>query len=250
MTNYTPTSNKAEWHLTYECNLSCVNCNRFSFLDDHPTKSMTLADAHEFLRQAKELNWYPSIIIIGGEPTLHPHFLEFCKIAREYLGYHGLVQVWSNASAPNAMTILQHGKEMYNISVPADTHKERSKVLALDDIYVSPADFGITRDSCYCHGNSICGISVDHEGYTLCAQGGMIDAILKLGLRTKNLADLFNPEWAADHTEKLCKHCGNALSRILRSDENKAWRKYVTAQPKWKGMYVSPTWEKAKEGLK
>lgn len=250
MKNYTPTSNKAEWHLTLACNLACVNCNRFSFLENHPIADMILDDAHEFLRQAKELNWYPSIILIGGEPTLHSDFLEFCRISREYLGYDGLVQVWSNGSAPNAMEILQQGKDLYNISVPALTHKAKSQVLELDDIFVSPKDFGITRDSCYCHSNSICGMSVDHDGYTLCAQGGAIDSVLQLGLRTKRLADLFDPQWAAEHTKRLCEHCGNALSKILPGPENENWRDYVTAQKKKHGAYMSPTWLKAQEGLK
>lgn len=250
MKNYTPTSNKAEWHITYSCNLSCVNCNRLSFLNTPHTPDMILEDAAEFLRQAKELNWFPSIIIIGGEPTTHPDFYEFCRMAREYLGHDGLVQVWSNGSAPNSMEILQSAKDRYNISVPADTHKAKSQVLHIDDLFVSPADFGVKRNECYCHSNSICGISVDAGGYTPCASGGAIDAILKLGIRTKKLADLFDNEWAAKTTEVMCAHCGNALSYILNGEEKEHWRKNVDSCERKYGGKMSPTWIKATEDLK
>ena len=44
---------------------------------------MTLDDAKEFVRQCKEINWYPEIILMGGEPTLHKDFFEFIKVTQE-----------------------------------------------------------------------------------------------------------------------------------------------------------------------
>ena len=29
--DYTPKTNCAEWHVTYKCDLTCNNCNRFCF---------------------------------------------------------------------------------------------------------------------------------------------------------------------------------------------------------------------------
>ena len=40
------------------------------------------------------------------------------------------------------------------------------------------------------------GISVDSDGYSLCPIGGAIDGLLKLGLRTKNLKQLFEKEFS------------------------------------------------------
>ena len=38
-----------------------------------------------------------------------------------------------------------------------------------------------------------------------------MDGILGLGIRTRRLADLFDEEWAAEHTRKMCRWCGHAL---------------------------------------
>ena len=76
--DYTPKTNCGRMHITYKCDLTCNNCNRFCFLPT--TKDMTLDDAKEFVRQCKEINWYPEIILMGGEPTLHKDFFEFIKV--------------------------------------------------------------------------------------------------------------------------------------------------------------------------
>lgn len=244
--NYTPTSGKAELHLTYRCNLQCVNCNRASMLRQEHTPDMTIHDVKEFFRQCRELNFNPDILIIGGEPTMHPDFLEIVRLAREFAG-QGLVQVWTNGRDRD---LVKHIREKYNASVPEDTFKEKSRIdFPWDDYYVSPADYGIERQKCWQHGSEICGISVDSQGYMPCAVGGMLDGMLKLGLRTKALADLFDNEKNAAITKEMCKNCGACLSQLLTGDELVEWRKYVDLQPKKFGARMSPTWINATLGM-
>lgn len=252
MKDYTPKSGKAEFHLTYKCNLSCVNCNRMSFLSTPPTDDMTLDDAREFFRQADELNFKPNIVLIGGEPTLHPDFFEFCRITSEWLKHDPTrwFQVWSNGYTQESRDKIKYANEKYNASIPSDTHKEKSMILGQDDIFVSPADFGMKRDMCYAHGAMICGMSVDHDGYMPCSIGGMLDGALKLGLRTKRLADLFDKQKAADITEKMCANCGHNLSHELGGTELEQWRKNVTGCKKKYGSYFSKTWHEKTVGMK
>ncbi len=246
--NYTPTSGKVELHITYRCNLSCVNCNRFSQIKTPHTEDMTLQDVIDFFTQATELNWNPDVLIIGGEPTIHPDFEEIIRIARQFKGPQGLVQVWTNGRDRDMVNKIRH---MYNASVPEETFKEKSRIdFPWDDYYTSPADYGMERHKCWQHGSEICGVSVDSGGYMPCAVGGMLDGVLKLGLRTKRLADLFDNEKNAELTKQMCKHCGACLSQLLIGDDLVKWREYVTNQKKRFGSFMSPTWYDATNEMK
>lgn len=239
---------------------------------------MTLDDVAEFLHQAQQLRWFPALILIGGEPTLHPDFDEICAMCRGFadngerqgLGYpekglQGLVQLWSNQTTPAAREACDRVRARYNISVCEATIKRAETIplqiyskgekegyeFDIQDIMVSPADLGYTRTHCWQHGSEICGISVDSAGYSPCSTMGAVAGMLRLeGVRTKVLADLFDPEKVAAMTQKGCAHCGNCLSRTgipgqVPPDE---WREQMAALPKWRGMPVSPTWERALEG--
>ncbi len=245
--SHIPSSGKAELHITYDCNLSCVNCNRFSQIQNPHTPPMTIDDVAEFFHQCQELNYRPDILIIGGEPTMHPDLESIVMLSRRFVG-DGLVQVWTNG---RDMEIVRHLRHAYNASIPEETFKAKSRIdFPWDDYYVSPADYGIERHKCWQHGSEICGISVDSGGYMPCAVGGMLDGVLKLGLRTKRLADLFDNEKNEAITKEMCKHCGACLSQLLKDDELKDWRSYVKAQPKRFGSFMSPTWYEATKEMK
>jgi hypothetical protein len=204
-----PQSNKAEWHLTYRCDLHCVHCNRLSWLPPQ-TPDMTIADAEEFCRQALALDWRPRIVLIGGEPTLHPQFFDFLALAARF--HPGGVEVWSNGYSHQAREALAMVADLGTAVVIDHTRKPRGSIVQpADDLFLAPADFGHTRGPCQCHASQVCGVSVDAGGYTLCAQAGAMDGILKLGIRTRRLADLFDEAFAAEQTMKMCRWCGHAL---------------------------------------
>lgn len=235
---------------------------------------MTLGDVKEFLDQARQLKWYPALLLIGGEPTLHPQIDAICQMCREFanegvkrgLGYpekglQGLVQLWSNQTTEEARAICDRVCAGYHVSVVGQTIKRGDTIpvqrfdqgtrqdryeFDIQDIMVSPHDLGYGyRPHCWQHGSEICGISVDSQGYSLCSTGGAVCGVLGLPLRTKRLADLFDPEWAAQHTKDLCANCGNCLSRtgIPGKCSPEEWRAKVAELPRWHGMPVSPTWE-------
>lgn len=233
MHDYTPKSPKAEWHLTYRCTLSCPCCNRACFLPPQ-TPDMTLDDAKEFCRQAEALSWKPRIMLIGGEPTLHRDLFAFIDVASAF--NPGSVELWSNGYGGAAQKILSRVRAEGRAAVVEGTIKNANVAHDVFDIFQSPSDYGMTREPCGTHASvewPDCGISVDHEGYTLCCMGGAIDGLLGLGVRTKRLADLWDVDFANRQTEALCKHCGQHLGITGRQ---------VATSQVIRGTLLSPTW--------
>jgi hypothetical protein len=211
---------------------------------------MTLDDARAFFDQADALSWKPHIIIIGGEPTLHPEFMEFVALARSRTDRE--IQIFSNAHRPEARELIELARAEHSASLVKETWKPAGSVERAgdkaerdwsDDVYLSPADHGLElRIPCFAHSSEICGISIDHEGYSPCAMGGAIDALLGLGVRTKVLADLFDPQKYAAMTAALCEHCGWRMEMKLPDMPKE--RQLCHGTP------MSRTWRKAFEGRK
>lgn len=232
--NITRDCKKAEWHLTYRCNLGCINCNRLSWLPPQ-IADMTLDDARRFIEQARQLSWHPDIILIGGEPTLHHQCEDFAKLAN--MLSPGRVYIWSNRFSRESRALTARLERKGLAAWERSTVKEQSQVLHVWDCYVAPIDFAKTRRPCRQHAAcGQCGISVDSGGYTLCPNGGAIDAVLGLGARTQRLSDLFDPEFAEWQTNLLCNHCGSEMGVDARM---------IASCQVIRGSLMSPTWIRA-----
>lgn len=240
--NWTPKSNLAEWSITYRCNLACKHCCRFGYLPP-TTQDMTLCDAAEFVKQAKAMSWQPAIWITGGEPTLHPSFVDFVALA---FTFSNRVRVFSNAFSPESRTTLAAVESRWPGCVFTETHKTAGSVAhSRKDHCLAPIDFGVDlRTPCHCHSafRSGCGISVDSEGYTVCPNGGAIDGILKVGLRTRQLTDLFRQEFAFNQTMALCSRCGCSWGNERELPSGTLGELY--------GVRMSKTWMTSIRGLK
>lgn len=263
--SYVPTSGKAELHLTYRCNLTCTACSRESFLTKAHTPDMTIDDLEEFFRQADAIGWKqmpgpgngaekPRLILIGGEPTLHPHFLTFVEMTQQWSETY--VQVYSNGTTPKSKQLLDQARAM-GASIEDSTFKPVSIRGTNDNpkqglwhltTCVSPKDAGVEPfGKCFAHCSEICGISVDHNGYSPCAIGHSASTVLGLEAVTKNLADLWDEEKVKAMTVAQCCHCGwNVRGRHGRAEDIEIFETYAMQMPKLKSeTLVSPTWEKA-----
>lgn len=255
---FTPNYKKAEFHLTYRCTLGCKACSRASFLSQPHTEDMTLEDAKEFVRQAEELKWIPdAMIIIGGEPTLHPDFFEFIELIRPWIrqDLSRYIQIFSNGSTPKTREALDKARIEQFAAIFTDewktdpiTQKKDSKAEWDINTFVSPKDAGLEFTGvCYAHSSWCCGVGVDHTGYSPCPIGMSIVKLLGInGTTTKNLADLFDNDKAREMTLKQCEHCGFMFPKrknITRGNVV-SFEKYAASCPRIRGMRVSPTWQK------
>ncbi|MDX2091779.1 MAG: radical SAM protein [Kofleriaceae bacterium] len=69
------------YELTEHCNLRCSNCDHASpWMDD---KFASLADYERDIRALAEVMHVNAIYLCGGEPLLHPQFLDFLRVTKE-----------------------------------------------------------------------------------------------------------------------------------------------------------------------
>lgn len=262
--DYTPHTGKLEWHITYRCNLSCAACSRGSWMEHPHTRDMEIADARECIAQADAVGWRqkpgpgngsepPRVVIIGGEPTLHPRFLDFIALAEEWTETY--VEVFSNGYAEESRQILENSKLRNHVSVNREGFKDDSRKDILDgkqqwsmETYVSPHEAGLPLTVCYCHSRIICGIGVDASGYSLCPIGLTISEILGVNGKTRNFADLYDVEKAHEMTVEMCRHCGyEGQYRYGPTQLLEEFRHYANQQKRLRGAAVSPIWSKAFE---
>ncbi|KPA10572.1 heme biosynthesis protein, partial [Candidatus Magnetomorum sp. HK-1] len=67
------------FHITTKCNLSCKHC--YIDPDQHGSGSVPLEEIIQWLTYLKKNN--TDLVLLGGEPTLHPDLSEVVKTARK-----------------------------------------------------------------------------------------------------------------------------------------------------------------------
>lgn len=72
-----------EINIVDHCNLNCAGCNRLSPLAEEYFISLNYYENQLIELQANIPN-VKQIVLMGGEPTLHPNLLELCQITRKY----------------------------------------------------------------------------------------------------------------------------------------------------------------------
>jgi len=90
------------FYITNYCNYSCTNCNNFNnyrFNGHHYIKDYK----HLLIEWSKKINITKSITILGGEPTIHPDFVEYVKL---------IYKLWPNTQ----IHISTNGHNLHNIS--------------------------------------------------------------------------------------------------------------------------------------
>jgi radical SAM protein with 4Fe4S-binding SPASM domain len=78
---------KLEIDLTYRCNLNCVHCSREAGPNTQTDDELKPLELFHLVKQAAEIG-IPALTLMGGEPTVHPYFMELAFYARHMgIGY-------------------------------------------------------------------------------------------------------------------------------------------------------------------
>ena len=198
--------------LTNVCQKACVYCTRYVH---HVRKDQQFYMDLPTLRKALESleGWPNRIGIIGGEPTLHPHFEEICGLLREYFPpeKYGL---WTSGGSRfdrfRSIIADTFGFISYNEhnQHQQQTCKHQTLTVAIGDVIDDPALRRSLIDGCWVQ-KKWCP-SISPKGTFFCEIGCSLDVVLD-GPGGWPI----EPEWwkrtpadFEDQIERYCERCG------------------------------------------
>ncbi len=244
--DFHPNFQKIEIDITYACNLKCLNCNRSS--TQAPTsESMDLNDIQAFIDESikEEIRW-ELINILGGEPTIHPQFLDIVNlILSTYLDAYSpetVLQITSNGYGPKVQEKLSALPDHPQMIIDYASFKDERRVPYFSPFNMAPTDDDTYQDTDFfkgCWVTSYCGIGLNHLGYYPCGVAGGIDRVFRQYHGAQSILELKTKAKAM--LSHFCKSCGN-FSDYAANQGNFIPRHEKNALTEAK---ISQTWKKA-----
>lgn len=164
-----------EYNVTDSCNLKCKGCTHFSNLiegDGH-------ADISEFASDIKRLSMQVQILelrLLGGEPLLHPHIIEFIEIARKYLPETDIEIVSNGLLIPKMNEDLFYemnkNKVGFHITSYIPTMKIRDKIEKISEQYKLSVHFTPEIVDKFCRNIGTTGDSNPNKSQKACMAAG------------------------------------------------------------------------------
>ncbi len=245
--SFFPDFTKIEIDITHDCNLKCLGCNRSCGLAP-TTDRIEIDTIDKFIAESKKLGICWNLInILGGEPTLHPQFLEIIrKIQVEYIDAYSpatILQVVSNGYTESSRMLCKKISKYKNVRVDFSSYKKTNKVDYFTPFNDAPCDkpnHGTNDYSKGCWVAKHCGLGLNHLGYYGCAVCGGIDRVMKKNLGATSLQELTS-SLILRHFELFCPLCGNFsayegnFGDFIPRSEKEPFRNIVSES--WKELY-------------
>jgi len=214
-----------ELNITLACNLKCPSCNRCCDVYPERDDSMTVQQVEEFVDKMRAVKAKGNINIkkikvVGGEPLVHPDFVEIYEILLKAMTeeelYRGLK---INTNATKEIPVPRHPRVRWLMSPPK--WKKHLPYLW------SPVDLGYEVKG-PCDMPRRCGFSLDERGFLPCSAAIML-------VRAFDLEHLYKDEipegvWGV---EELCKNCVHGMpkewiaehSYFKKDEPTESWKK-------------------------
>ena len=219
--DFVPNLNKIEIDITYECNLRCKSCNRSCTQAPSKEDYMTVKQIKKFIEESIELNKKWELInILGGEPTLHPDFLEIVRlIYEEYILKHSpntILQITSNGYSPESIGLLSKLPDSPNIVVDKRSFKKSNKIDYFTPFNLAPVDTEEYKESDFSKGcwvTSYCGMGLNKYGYYPCGVSGAMDRVMGYDIGIKRLKEV-TVDKLKELLDVFCRYCGNFVEYV------------------------------------
>jgi len=208
---YRPSHRSIIIDITEACDLGCIDCSRSCGTDQAPSQDcMELDQIERFIEESRSQGRKWEVILIeGGEPTVHPRFLEIVSSLAEYIGKETprtVLQVNTNGYSDRSRELA--GRLPSSVLVHSSNKQGRSQKdhilfnLAPQDLS-STAGFDFSQG---CYLPAFYGMGLNRYGYYPHPNCGAVDRVFGLDIGRKSLPVLDDP--LEDLFPRLCRYCG------------------------------------------
>jgi hypothetical protein len=207
---------------------------------------MTLAQVERFVRESTHEKWtWDRITVLGGEPALHPDFLDMLSLIQTYRNPSSTTtfRVISNGFGETVNAVLSRVREPWQILNTHKTHVSPRfsayNLAPIDDLTYRDHDF-----SAGCAVTEWCGLGLTRYGFYACGAGASVDRVFGMDIGLKSLRDV-NPTSVKAQLQKLCRFCGHysdfdAKVELIRrggSGRPDSWSPEAAISPSWAAAY-------------
>lgn len=227
------------------CNLACPNCDR-SVPQARSHENMSVAQIEKFVAQSIALDWdWERITILGGEPSLHPCFLQILSTLGVYHSSRGTTEfrLYSNGYGPAVSESLSQVPSWIDVR---NTGKDPDRPPLFSTYNVAPIDCddcGAEDFTKACAITSWCGLGLTRYGYYPCGAGASLDRIFGFDIGIKSLSGVTQSA-VASQIARLCRLCGHFRDFDHREEYVSIRNESVLTG--WvRQQKTSPTWELA-----
>lgn len=246
--DFLPDMKCIEIDITFECNLNCKGCNRSC--GKAPSKDrISVQTIRHFIQDSIKNNVKWKVInILGGEPTLHPEFLEILGIIqKEYADIYNTnvkIKVVSNGFTEKNRELCDKAEKLYhNVEIDRNSYKKNNSIdyfTAFNDAPCDDPQFKGADYSKACWVAEYCGIGLNKNGYYACSVCGGIDRLQGGKKGYSSLSELSKENIKSQYSE-FCKLCGNFKyydsnrGNFIPRAEKEPFRDIIS--PSWEILY-------------
>lgn len=201
-----------ELEINTVCDLACFACDRMSDVASKGVPNMTVAQVWRFVQESLDLNWeWERIRFLGGEPTLHPQFVELINLLVDYRRRHPNVFLQVLTNGLGKANQYRDWLTSLGISLHAEAKTRGVTPNWFNNTRWTPLDNhpGIAEvPPCGIFGIRGCGIGLTRYGYFLDGAGASAARVAGHDIGIQSLKEVTWPAML-DQARVLCRICGH-----------------------------------------